>query len=97
MDNSINFDKINMPLTHGKMEKNSNKSTSPAKEEGAGVLVTTNLGKLIGLLSVDDGATEVNTRVMDMKNRIQNNEYKVDLNMLSDKLLNSGVLRIAEK
>ena len=87
----IKFDKVNTPLTHGKIQQNIPQAATDAKEEG--VVVTNHLSQLVGLLGTEDHMPDESARVADMKRRIQSNDYSVDIGALSEKLLNSGVLR----
>lgn len=67
-------------------------AVSTAKQ--AGVTVTNQLDKLHQILasSSDELSAKDSNAVNDMKLRIQNNQYKVDFNALSDKLISSGAL-----
>ena len=72
---------------------NQDPSNQPGNVQSEDVTVTNHLNKLVSLLKTSDetGVSE-NSAVSAMKSRIQNNQYSIDFNALSDKLLNSGVL-----
>lgn len=90
MVHEIKMEKLMTPLTQGKITQNT-KQEAPVTEE-QGITVTNNMSKLLNLLSSDAQLPDENTRVMDIKRRIDAGEYKVDIDKLSAKLLSSGVL-----
>lgn len=89
MVHEIKMDKLMTPLSQGKITQNTKQET-PVTEEG--VTVTNSMSKLLDLISSDAQLPDENTRVMDIKRRIEAGEYKVDIDKLSAKLLSSGVL-----
>jgi anti-sigma28 factor (negative regulator of flagellin synthesis) len=89
MDNRIDINKIAMALTDRKITQKAPEKQPAAQEES--VSVTNHLDKWVTLLA-SEGLPEPNTRILDLKNRIEANEYKVDVNALSDKLIGSGLL-----
>lgn len=57
-----------------------------------GVTVTNHMNKLVNLLGGDESSSEENARVLTAKSLVDSGQYKVDVQALSEKLLNSGLL-----
>lgn len=91
--NEIKLDTMGVPLTPRKIENNAVK-TETASSQPEAVSVTNHMSKLVSLLSDNHSIPEESARVLDMKQRIQTGEYKVDMDKLSDTLLTSGVLAL---
>ncbi len=90
--NEIKLDSLGLPITHGKIEKNTKKpDAAPQQEE---VSVTNHLSQLVSLLADGQPAVEDQARVLEMKQRVQTGGYSVDIDALSAKLLTSGVLNV---
>lgn len=56
------------------------------------VTVTNHLSKLVNLLGREEAMPEETARVLATKRLVDSGHYQVDVNSLSEKLLNSGLL-----
>ena len=56
------------------------------------VTVTNHMSKLVNLLGADEASSDENARVSAVKKLIDSDQYVVDFNALSEKLLSSGLL-----
>lgn len=90
----------NVPLSNGNVDqtqKQANDSATPSTAfiQQEGITISNHLNKLMGLISVDESIPDdaAASRMMEIKRQIQSNQYTIDFNALSDKLINSGVLR----
>lgn len=94
MINDIKMDKVHVPQVQGAKISNGKQPVADGQQEG--VTVTNHLNSLVKLLAdSSDGQPSSHSNsaaVADIKNKIQSNQYKVDFNALSEKLLGSGVL-----
>lgn len=89
--NEIKLDKIETPLTVGKTNTNAKQAPrSEIKEEG--VTVTNNLNKLVNLLNPGESLPDDQARVIETKRMIQSGDYVVNHSVLSEKLLDNGIL-----
>lgn len=85
MVNEIKFDTINPAV----MAKSSQKDAKVAAVPPVKVdeqTVTNSLGTLVNKLMAENGVTESSKRVIELKDKIANHEYKVDLDTLATKL-----------
>lgn len=87
-----------VPLTNGNVDpqkRANNETTTPPTSfiQQEGITISNHLSKLMGLVSAGESIPDDSSRVMDMKRKIQANEYSIDFNALSDKLISSGALR----
>lgn len=96
MINDIKMDKFN---TQTATQAGSQPATAPqqavAQAQPEGITVTNHLNKLAKVLASNADEATANASaatVNNIKHLIQTNQYKVDLNALSDKLMNSGAL-----
>lgn len=62
----------------------------------ADVTVTNHLSKLVALLGQEDISPDDSARIAATKNLIASGQYKIDVNVLADKLLNSGLLNTVD-
>ncbi|MEO8400442.1 MAG: flagellar biosynthesis anti-sigma factor FlgM [Gammaproteobacteria bacterium] len=91
MANDIKIDSMGASVAPNKLQATPiSRQAEQPKEEG--VTVTNHLSKLVKLLSADEYAPDENARVMATKSLVEKGQYKVDVNALSEKLLNSGLL-----
>ena len=95
MVNEIKMDKIeSYYLNDNKDQQVKSKEANPIEaqqEEAPPVAVSANLKDIIEMMSVKDESTDIN-RLSSIKYSVQQNQYRLDLEKLSDTLLNSGVL-----
>jgi anti-sigma28 factor (negative regulator of flagellin synthesis) len=89
----INFDRVSSPLTYGKIEQNTvNKPVVEPVKSDEGVTVSNNLNKLVELLSAGEPLVDESARVAEMKDKVQSGAYIVNIPLLSDSLMRSGIL-----
>ncbi len=91
MVNEIKLDKPIVPASPLQPAPAAKLLTSESTRE-EDVTVTNHLGKLINLLGKDDTASDESARVASTRHLIESGQYQVDVNTLSEKLLNSGLL-----
>lgn len=96
MINDIKMDKFNTQSAAQELSKSAvPQQTAAQTQPKEGVTVTNHLNKLKNILASNTDEMTSNASaatVNNIKHLIQTNQYKVDLNALSDKLLNSGAL-----
>ncbi len=96
MVNEINkMDKSPLPVAGVTFDKNlakpNDKQAAKAASSDESVEVSSHLTQLASLLDAEENVPS-QSAVADVKQRIQSGEYSIDYNVLSAKLLNSGVL-----
>lgn len=89
--NEINLDKIGVSVTPGKIEKNTKQPESVSVQNKEGITVTNNMNNLVNLINGPEH--EEQARVVEMKERIKSGDYQVNIHQLSEKMINSGILR----
>lgn len=94
MVNEIKMDKINNYLIQETMNKDTQQS-APAqsgveKSASAEISVTNRLNDIIKTVNTYEDPIH-QAALNDIKYRVQHNEYKIDLDKLSEKLLGSGI------
>lgn len=88
----IKLDQLGVNLTPTKLQQPTARQLAENVKTTESVTVTNHLSKLVNLLGGDEVSPEENARVAAVKTLIAAGQYKVDLNTLSDRLVNSGLL-----
>ena len=91
MINELNSNKINTNMILDKKEAVVIIPAEEISEHTPGVKVTNHLSSLVNLMGSDNQMVDNKAKIQDLKNKINNHTYKIDLESLSDKLLNSGL------
>lgn len=89
--NEIKLDKIDVPLTVGKTNQNA-KQTARGEIKEEGVTVTNNLNRLVNLLNSGESPPNDQARVIETKRMVQSGDYVVNHSVLSEKLIDNGIL-----
>jgi anti-sigma28 factor (negative regulator of flagellin synthesis) len=82
--NDIKIDKISSPETP-RVRQDAPKIAVSTKTDG--IVISDHLGKMVTFLAQNDESPKELERVKAMKNRIEANNYSVDVDALSDKLV----------
>lgn len=90
MVDNVKLDKISTYLTP-QMTENKVKTALEEPAKSQDVAVTSHLNDLLKKVSSIEEPQNASA-LSDIKYKIQHNEYKIDLDQLSDKLLGSGIL-----
>lgn len=94
--NDISIDSVGLPPMPKKMEPD---HKNPVKPEAptTSITVSNQLEKWVGMMSTSASATtEDNSRVNELRAQILSNQYSIDFNRLSQKILASGILNSSE-
>jgi anti-sigma28 factor (negative regulator of flagellin synthesis) len=89
----IKIDKVS--ATQGvsaKLSQPTMKQPADCVKKQESVSVTNHLSQLVNLLDMEDFSPDENSRVMVTKSLVESGQYKVDVDVLSQKLLSNGLL-----
>lgn len=92
MVNEIKLDKAGMPYTKVVTPETKVKQDTLADAKEADVTVTNHMDKFIKLVNSYDMPEQRAMGLEQIKTQIKNNSYRVNLDTLSEKLINSGIL-----
>lgn len=91
MVNEIKLDKPSM-MPASLQQTSTNKTQPIESKREDDVTVTNQLGQLINLLGKEDIVPDESARIAATRQLIESGQYQVNVNTLSEKLLNSGLL-----